>query len=86
MPNVSKRLKVYKTKHETLGELIELYSPCELDGSSAYWIEEDAVQQRDYINGGYKDVFIERGMGLRLTKKTALALGQALIKLAKGKK
>ena len=69
MANVSQLLKVYKTEHHALGELIELYSPKGEKGA-AYFIDEDEDN---------KDV----GVGLRLTKKTALKLAAALTKLAK---
>ena len=78
MARVSKRLKVYKTKHEKLGEIIELYSPRDRDGSAAYFLDE--ITESDRESG---TITVELGMGLRLTKKTALALAEALKKLAK---
>lgn len=72
MEKVSKLLKVYKTTHHDLGEIIEMYSPVG-DQGKAFFIEK---------NGEGKP----EGVGIRLSKKTALKLGTALLKLAKEKK
>lgn len=69
MNKVSKLLKVYKTTHHDLGEVIEMYSPASASGK-AFFVEKDDS----------KDV----GVGIRLTKKTALKLAAELTKLAKG--
>ncbi len=73
MARVSKRLKVGIEKHPTLGELIVLVAPKAADGTSAYFRE---------IEGHDKEV----GMGIRLTKETALKLSNVLFQLAKKKK
>jgi hypothetical protein len=73
MPKISRRLKVGIEKHPTLGELIVLITPKDPDGSSAYFTEFDEKDR-------------ETGMGMRLTKETALKLSTALFKLARKKK
>lgn len=68
MPTLNKLLKVYKTKHPELGEIIELYAPNTSDLSRAFFVN---------ISRGEVE-----GVGIRITKKTALKLADALTLLA----
>jgi len=72
MPTVSKLLKVSKITHPTLGQVVELYSPTAEDDTAAYFINSS----RNKVDG----------VGIRLSKKTALSLAQALMGLAKESK
>ncbi len=85
---MSKLLKVSKVKHEELGEIIELYAPSEDDdGTGAYFINIESrlnsVVDSKTLDISNEDREVIAGVGIRLTKKTALKLSQALLKLAK---
>lgn len=87
MPKLTKLLRVYKVKSEEYGEIIELYSPRNVDGRAAYFVDEEEIPQRSSTRPGETEfVTVQVGVGLRLTKKTALKLAEALMKLAKEKK
>lgn len=86
MSKIGAYLRVYKVKHPDLGEIIELYSPRAKDGRTAYFINTESVIQRDSEGIEFVEEEIETGMGLQLTKKSALKLAAALLKLAKKEK
>lgn len=79
MPKVSKRLRVSNEKHPTLGEVIQLYSPADPDGTSAFFLDTndgDVIKNEPQFTG----------MGLRLTYKTAQKLGKILLDITKPKR
>lgn len=76
---VSKFLELRKESHEELGDIFVLYSPVDLEGRSAYYIQvEDAKGKKD--DGTVEDFEVEVGMGLRLTKASAAKLAWQLLK------
>ena len=68
MPTLNKLLQVYKVKHPELGEIVELYAP-QAANTKAFFVNT--------VNGHVE------GVGIRITKKTALKLADALTLLAR---
>ena len=89
MPKVSKRLRISNEQHPTLGEIIQLYSPADADGTAAFFIdEEETAYAQQYSNGRpvHPRKIKPAGVGIRLTYKTAQKLGKILLDITSPKR
>ncbi len=67
---ISKTLELRKEDFKDLGEILVLYSPLDGDGNAAYYVEEEGEGKK------IKEV----GMGLRLSKETAVKLAWNILR------
>lgn len=75
---ISERLKLETEEHAKLGEIFLLYSPRDDEGEAAYFLDIEKVPVG--VKSKNKFEKVEVGMGLRLTKQTALKLAWNILR------